>query len=222
MKSEIVVANWKDVMNLVSIAAHWRQVAQLLAVPICLWPMPSAAQEEINLPQSLNVLPSHPSGINLVMKFWENESDANDRFIIEFFSKAKQTDQKGSYYERVMSFANGKRVEFSDFMLPDCSFKQTVIFQARSQGQDKLIVGTAERWDTKSSRNEIVPQSDPLPQRIHLFVLKENTDEKPGKSSLWFDAVKETITERPLCEANEVRAAVKEFLAQNMKSLGLQ
>ena len=195
----------------------WRFLAFLILVSL----RPASAQEEVRLTQSINVLSDHQSGVSLITKVWENESDARNRFVIELFSKAQQAGEQGSYYERVLSFANGKQVEFSNWMAPDCSLSQAIVFRVRSRTGEGLVVGTAER--VASASLEIVPQSDPRPQRIRLFIPKKNAaGEAAGKSALWFDSVKEKITEQSLCEADEIRAAINNFLVQNMTSLNLR
>ena len=169
----------------------------------------------------MNVLSDHQLGLSLITKIWENESDARSRFVIELFSKAQQAGEQGLYYERVLSFANGKRVEFSNWMAPDCSLSQAVVFRVQSRTGEGLVVGTAER--VASASLEIAPRSAPRPQRIRLFILKENaTGEAAGKSALWFDSVKEKITEQSICEADEIRASINDFLVQNMTSLNMR
>jgi hypothetical protein len=181
----------------------------------------AGAYEEVRLSQSMNLLSGSPSGVRLIMKVWENESDARNRFTVELFSEAKRTDDSGSYYERLLSFSNGRRVEFSSWLAPDCSISQTIIFRVRSGSKDELIVGTAAR--EISASGEVVAQSDPAPQRIRLFVQRTNvTGEEAGKSSVWFDSVREVVTARPLCEAADVRRVIGDFFVRNRAGLGLQ
>ncbi|WP_407117518.1 hypothetical protein [Bradyrhizobium sp. LMG 9283] len=196
-------------------------IGTFLAVLILLSVGSASAQEEVRLTQSINVLSGGQSGISLITKIWHNESDARNRFVIELFSAAQRADERGLYYERVLSFADGKPVEFSDWMAPDCSLSQVVVFQVRSRAGEELVVGTAER--VASGGPEIVPQSNPRPQRLRIFIQQENASgEAAGKSTRWFDSVKEQVTDQGLCEADEIRAAIKDFLVQNMTSLSLR
>jgi hypothetical protein len=177
------------------------------------WSAPSTgapASQEIKLATSINVLNDRPSGIAMISKVWKNQDDARNRFVIRLYSKAERTDEAGSDYdEQVLAFAQGKPVEFSNWMAPDCSLAQTAIYRAASPSGSRLIVVTAERVTPRSA--EIVPQSEPAPQHLRLFVPKTNAADEPGKSSIWLDAVKERTTSESLCDPIDVRRAMDAF-----------
>jgi hypothetical protein len=169
------------------------------------------AKQEIKLERSINILRDHPSGIEMVLKVWDNENDARSRFVVKLYSKAKTTDEVGGqYYEEVLVFAHGVRTDFAIWMAPDCSLSQTAIYRVPSPSGLRLIVVTAERVESRGT--EIVPQSEPRPQRLRLFVPKLNgIDEQPGKSSTWLDSIKERVTTESLCDAQDIRRAMDAF-----------
>jgi hypothetical protein len=181
------------------------------------WVAPSIcapAKQGVELARSINILRDHPPGIEMVLKTWENQNDARSRFVIKLYSKAKTTDEVGGQYnEEVLAFAQGVRTDFAIWMAPDCSLSQTAIYRAPSPSGPHLIVVTAEPVESRGA--EIVPQSEPRPQRLRLFVPKLNgIDEQPGKSSTWLDSIKEQVTTESLCDAQAIRRAMDAFAAE--------
>ncbi|WP_024514559.1 hypothetical protein [Bradyrhizobium sp. Tv2a-2] len=186
----------------------------LSAILMWLWLQPCAAREEVKLTQSITLLRDSPSGVRMIMKTWVNESDSRSRFVIDLFSKAKSVQPQASYYERVSNFSAGKQVELSIWDAPDCAISQTMVFRVKSKSGDRLVVGTADRAPPKG---DLVPQDQPIPQRIRVFVPKTNPDEdEPGKSSVWFDAVVEGVSDQSLCSQDEVRHAIDAFVGQHI------
>lgn len=189
-------------------------LAGLSAILIWLWIQPCAAREEVKLTQSITILRESPSGVQMIMKTWANESSPRSRFVIDLFSKAKDVQPQGTYYERVFDFAAGKHVEFSIWDAPDCVISQTMVFRVKSKSDDRLVIGTANRAPPKG---QLVPQDKPLPQRLRLFVPKTNPNEdEPGKSSVWFDSVAEEVTDQSLCSEDEVRHAIDAFVGRHI------
>jgi hypothetical protein len=195
-----------------------RTAAVISSFAFSIWMGAAEAQQEIKLSKSINVLADHPSGIEMIFKSWNNEHDGYDRFILTFFTRTTNALEHGTYYERVLSYADDKPVEFSLWEGADCSKSQTMVFRIPTQQGPRLAVGKAERIGVVNGKL-IVSQADPAPQHIRIFVPKVGTEDDYGKSSVWLDAAAETRTRQRLCTVEEVRREIRLFFSEHMAEL---
>lgn len=192
-----------------------RPAVGIFVALFCFSTKPCVAQEEIKLTKSITMLPDRPSGIAMVTKFWNPEVFHNYYFVLTFLTPGSQR----GYFDRVLAFEAAEPVEFRIWEGGDCSFVQTIVFRVRSKNEPKLVVGRAARTGESIVNGQVVKSlSDPSEQRIQIFVPKE--DELV--TNVLLSAVAETVTKQKLCEAEEVRQAIRAFVREQMAMLTSQ
>jgi hypothetical protein len=167
--------------------------------------------QEVELKQSINVLPDKVSGFSMIEKTWENSNDANNHFSVNLYTSKTKPTALDPFYERVMVFAHGVKQDFIEHNGPDCSISQTAVFRTPAS-ENSLIVVTAKRVERNDKT--MPSQAEPRPQRLQLFEVRSNVTGEPGKSSLWLEATKESVTEKTFCDADSIHKAMADF-AQN-------
>lgn len=192
-----------------------RTAVGIFVVLFCFSMKPCVAQEEIKLTKSITMLPDRPSGIAMITKFWNPEVLRNYYFVLTFLTPGSER----GYFDRVLAFEGPEPIEFRIWEGGDCSFVQTLVFRVRSKKGPKLVVGTAARTGEAIVNGQVVKSlSDPSEQRIRIFVPKEGD----VVTNVSLSAVAETVTEQKLCEAEEVRQAIRAFVREQMATLTSQ